>query len=102
MSRTVRISFWRSLAVPAAALVAGAGLMATPASAGGGDLAAGLLGGFAAGTVLGAVAAQPRYYAPYYAYAPAPVYVPAPRCWFERQPVWDGYGYVIERIRVCE
>jgi hypothetical protein len=39
-------------------------------------------------------------YAPYY--APAPVYVPGPRCWLEHERVWDGYGYVIQRVRVCE
>ena len=43
--------------------------------------------------------AQPRYYAPYY--APA-VYVPGPRCWLEHERVWDGYGYVVQRVRVCE
>lgn len=77
-------------------------LPAKPAAAGGSDLAVGLLGGLAAGTVIGSAAAQPRYYAPYYYYyPPAPVYVPAPRCWLESRHVWDGYGYVIQPVRVC-
>lgn len=85
-----------------AAVPAGIGLMTAPAAAGGGELAAGLLGGFAAGAVVGSAAAQPHYYAPYYYYPPAPVYVPAPRCWMEERQVFDGYGYVLRPLRVCE
>jgi hypothetical protein len=36
---------------------------------------------------------------------PAPIIVEEPverECWFERQRVWDGYGYRRERVRVCE
>ncbi len=90
----------KRITVRVTALAVGLGLMATPAAAGGGDLSAGLLGGLAVGTLVGSAAAQPRYYVPYY--VPAPVFVPAPRCWIERQYVWDGYGYVIGRARVCE
>ncbi len=100
MKPNVRMSCRQSLAVSVAAATAFSGLITTPATAGGGDVAAGLLGGFAVGALVGSAAAQPRYYAPYY--APAPVYVPAPRCWLERERVWDGYGYVIQRVRVCE
>ena len=42
----------------------------TPVHAGGGDVAAGLVGGLAAGTIIGAAVAGPRYYPP-----PPPVYV---------------------------
>ena len=98
----IRPSYQKCLAAGFAALTICSGLMATPAAAGGGDLAAGLLGGFAAGTIVGTAVAQPRYYyyPPYY--APAPVYVPAPACWYERRSVWDGYGYVIQPVRVCQ
>ena len=101
MSFYVWLSYRRGLALTFSAAVASV-FMSAPAAAGGGDFAAGLLGGMAVGTVVGSVAAQPRYYAPYYYYPPVPVYVPAPRCWFEHRRVWDGYGYIIEPVRVCE
>ena len=59
---------------------------------------------------LGAIAAQPRYYDPYYAPvygAPAPVYgaeedVYVRRCWRERREVVDNLGYIRQRsVRVC-
>ncbi len=84
-----------------AALAVCSGLMATPAAAGGGEVAAGVLGGLAAGTLVGAAIAQPRYYYPPY-YAPAPVYVPPPACWYEPRSVWDGYGYVVQPVRICQ
>jgi hypothetical protein len=79
--------------------------------AGSGAVAAGVVGGLALGA-LAAGAARPYYYgaAPGY-YGQGPVYVleddlppPPPRrlrCWFEREDVWDGYGYVPRRVRVC-
>ena len=53
--------------------------------------------------MLGAAAAQPRYYGP----APAPVYVapPPPSCYWTRgEPVWDGYrgAWVRPRVQVCD
>ena len=51
----------------------------TPVRAGGGDVAAGLIGGLAAGTIIGAAVTAPRYY------GPPPVYVaPAPYCYWTR------------------
>jgi hypothetical protein len=71
----------------------------TPAHAGNGDVAAGLLGGFAAGAIVGSVLA-PRP-APVYV-APAPVYV-VPQCYWTRgEPMWDGYRWVRPRIQVCD
>jgi hypothetical protein len=67
----------------------------------GGAIAAGLLGGLAVGAIAGSAIAgaapppPPVYYAP--AYAPPP-----PRCWYEPQQVWDGYAYVVARVRVCD
>lgn len=36
---------------------------------------------------------------------PAPVIVEEPierECWYERRRVWDGYGYIRQRVRVCD
>jgi len=85
--------------------------VALPAQAGdGGAIAAGILGGTALGFIAGSAAAAaapppppPGYYAPYapaYADGPGP-YAPPPRCWYEPQQVWDGYEYVVRRVRVC-
>jgi hypothetical protein len=74
--------------------------------AGGGDVAAGLIGGLAVGAMIGAAASQPRYAPPppvYY--APAPVYAAPPPCYWTRgEPVWDGARgmWVRPRVRVCE
>src|SRR5262249_33753134 len=73
---------------------------AHPAHAGSGDVAAGLIGGFAAGAIVGtALAPRP---APVYV-APAPVYVVEPQCYWTRgRPVWDGYRWVRTRVQVCD
>ena len=59
------------------------------------------------GGLLGAAIAnsQPAYAAPppppgYY--APPPAYVDEPPCHFERERFWDGYGWRMRRIRVCD
>ncbi len=68
----------------------------TPVRAGGGDVAAGVIGGLAAGTIIGAAVAGPRYYS-----SPPPVYVgpaPASYCYWARgEPEWDGYrgGHIV-------
>ena len=77
----------------------------------GGAVAAGLLGGFAAGAIIGSAAAAPRpyyygpppaYYAPPPAYvAPAPAY--APECYRTRgEPAWNGVAWVRPRVQVCD
>lgn len=95
---------WRKtgLALAAAGLLA-AGTLATPqpAQARGGAVAAGIIGGLAAGALIGSAVASPHYYGPGPYYGPAPVYY-GPHCWFERQRVWDGWGWRIQRIRVCD
>ena len=70
----------------------------------GGAVAAGVLGGLAAGAIIGAATA-PYYYAPppppppaYY--APAPAYY-APPCRWVRQRYWDGYYWQVRRVQVC-
>jgi hypothetical protein len=75
--------------------------LATPAGAAEGRnaaAAAGAVGGFALGTL----AAQPHY-----GYPPPPprayVYEDEPAtCYVSRRRVWDGYGWVMQRRRVCE
>jgi len=95
----------RALSIAAIALAIGAA-QTSPARADNGRVAAGLIGGLAVGTMLGAAAAAPRPY-----YAPAPVYVEpvpayeAPACYWTRgAPVWDGWRGVWyrPRVQVCD
>ncbi|MGD9767929.1 MAG: hypothetical protein AB7U62_09810 [Pseudolabrys sp.] len=77
-----------------------------PARAGSGDVAAGLLGGFAVGAFVGSVLGAPPVYVapppPVYV-APAPVYAGPPACYWTRgRAVWDGYRWVRPRIQVCD
>jgi hypothetical protein len=75
-----------------------------PVYAGDGNFAAGIVGGLAAGTLLGIAATGPRYYAPPPVYvAPEPAY--PPECyWTQGQPYWDGYrgAWAYPRVRVCQ
>jgi hypothetical protein len=69
-------------------------------------VAAGLLGGAIVG---GAIASQngyyygPGYYAPGYG---GPAYVVDPgygeSCFWQRQRFWDGYGWRVRSVRVCD
>jgi hypothetical protein len=70
-------------------------------------VAAGLIGGAIVG---GAIASQNGYYGPGY-YAPAPGYYGGPAyvadpgygpCVWQRQRFWDGYGWRIRNVRVCD
>lgn len=100
----------KALTVAIAALAI-AGTMAasvTDASARnrGGAVAAGVIGGLAAGAIIGgALSSRPAYAAPpaYYYGAPQPVYA-QPRCWVEKERVWDEYRGIwrIQRVRVCD
>ncbi|MGZ3409204.1 MAG: hypothetical protein ACXWJW_02505 [Xanthobacteraceae bacterium] len=77
----------------------------------GGGVAAGVIGGIAAGALIAGAARPYGYYGGYgyapYGYAPAPVYYggPAyaygPRCYWQRQRFWDGYGWRLRRVQVC-
>src|SRR5882724_12035833 len=72
-------------------------------------VAAGLLGGAIVG---GEIASKNGYYGPgYYAPAPdyyggGPAYVADPgygqECFVQRQRFWDGYGWRVRNVRVCD
>ncbi len=69
----------------------------------GGAVAAGVVGGLAAGAIIGSAAANGGYYRGpgyYQDYGYQPVYG---GCHTERQEVVDGYGRVhVRRVRVCD
>jgi hypothetical protein len=67
-----------------------------------GQIAAGILGGLAAGTILGAATApRPYYYAPVYV---EPVYVEPDCYWARGKPIWDDWrqAWVDSRVQVCD
>ncbi len=82
----------------AAALAVVAVAAPSDASAQGRGFAAGVIGGLAAGTIIGgAIASQPRVY-----YEPAPVYVAPPPGCVQQQWVWSPRrgDYVLRNVRV--
>ena len=98
------------IALAAAGTLAAALPSLAQANCNGCGVAAGVVGGLAAGAIVGsAIANSPPVYvepAPVYV-APPPVYaVPPPYegpiCHVERQQVWDGYGYRTRRVQVCD
>ena len=60
-----------------------------------------IIGGLAAGALVGAAVAN----GPYYAYGPGPYYGPGyaygPGCYWTRERVWGPYGWRWHRVRVC-
>jgi hypothetical protein len=90
----------KAITLAAAVATAATGFMASThqAEARDGAIAAGVIGGLAAGAIIGSAASQPRnYYAGpgYVEPAYAPVYG---RCYFTRE--YDGFRY--RRVRVCD
>lgn len=72
-----------------------------PAQAGGGRIVAGVIGGLAAGALIGSAVAAPRYYGPGpYGYYGAGYY-PGPGCYMQGQRFWDGYMWRMRRVEVC-
>jgi len=62
-----------------------------------------VIGGLAAGAIIGSAAGYGPYYGGYgpgyYAYAPGPAYYGG--CYLTRQRIWDGWGWRVRRVRVC-
>ncbi|MGC1091496.1 MAG: hypothetical protein WA905_02060 [Pseudolabrys sp.] len=75
-------------------------------------VAAGVVGGLAAGAIVGSAIANSRppvyvepapvYAAPPPVYVAPPAYVDGPVCHTERQQIWDGYAYRMRRVQVCD
>ena len=70
-----------------------------------GQIAAGIAGGLIGGALIGGALASGPVYAPppppvyYY---PRPVVVEEPVCRIVRERYWDGYGYSIREVPVCD
>jgi hypothetical protein len=62
-----------------------------------GRIAAGVIGGFAVGTLIGAAAANGPYY-----YGPGPIYYYRPNCYWTRARYWNGWSWHTRRVRVCD
>jgi hypothetical protein len=87
-----------------APLLACALLAPHPSRAENGQIAAGVVGGLIGGALLGGALASrpaPPPPPPIY-YQPEPVYVEEPICRFVGERYWDGYGWQIRRVRVCD
>lgn len=71
-----------------------------------GGIALGVLGGLAAGTIIGSAIAPRAYYPPPNYYEPAPTYYyERTSCyWTQGQPVWDEWrdAWIRPRVRVCD
>ena len=65
----------------------------------GGAIAAGIIGGLAAGAIIGSAVAHGPYYGPGYYYGAGPAYYGG--CYWTRQRVWDGWGWRFQPVRVC-
>jgi hypothetical protein len=69
------------------------------------QIAAGIAGGLIGGALIGGALASGPVYAPppppvyYY---PRPVVVEEPVCRIVRERYWDGYGYSIREVPVCD
>jgi hypothetical protein len=87
-----------------AALAATAISAPTPADARGrgGAVAAGVIGGLAAGAIIGSATRSYGYgaYDGGY-YAGGPYYAAGSDCRLRRERFWDGYGWRVHRVRVC-
>src|SRR3977135_1030574 len=58
-----------------------------------------VVGGLAAGALIGAALAAPR---PCYSYASEPVFFGfGPRCYVRRERFWDGWGWRFRRVEDC-
>ncbi|HZD91659.1 MAG TPA: hypothetical protein VE224_16280 [Pseudolabrys sp.] len=95
------------LALTAAAMMAAAVPTVAQARCDGCGVAAGVIGGLAAGAIIGnAIAGHPAYAEPAPPPPPSRVYYEdddAPVCHIERRRVWvEGWGWRHRRVEVCE
>jgi hypothetical protein len=72
-----------------------------------GRIAAGVAAGLIGSAIVGgAIASQNGYYAPGYGpgygYYGGPAYVAEPSCFVQRQRFWDGYGWRVRNVQVCD
>jgi hypothetical protein len=88
-------------AIVALALVTSSLSLPGSARAENGQIAAGVAGGLIGGALLGSALASRPPPPPVY-YAPAPVYVEEPACRLVRERFWDGYGWQVRRVQVCD
>ena len=93
----------KTLTALTAAAILGIAAVAAPQPAkadDGGAIAAGVIGGLAAGAIIGSAAARGPYYGPgpvYY--GPGPAYYGG--CYWTQERFWDGWGWRVRRIRIC-
>src|ERR1700736_6307272 len=85
----------------AVTLATGPLLLPAPARAENGQIAAGVVVGLIGGALIGGALASRPPPPPVY-YAPAPVYVEEPACRLVRERFWDGYGWQVRRVQVCD
>jgi len=94
------------IALAAAATVAAALPSSAEARCHGCGVAAGVVGGLAAGAIIGSAIANsgPTYVEPAPVYAPPPPdYVESGVCHVERRRVWvEGFGWRSRRVEVCD
>ena len=83
----------------AAALTVSAVSIPAPAHAQRG-VAAGVAAGLIGGAIVGGAIASPGYYGGGPAYVVDPGYGEA--CIWQRQRFWDGYGWRVRSVRVCD
>jgi hypothetical protein len=66
-------------------------------------VAAGLIGGAIVGGAIASSTYPPYGYGPGYGYyAPGYAGGPGGPCYWQRQRFWDGYGWAVRNVRVCE
>ena len=90
----------RTLITLAAAATVAVAAIAAPAPAEarsrGGAIAAGVIGGLAAGAIIGGAASHGYGY-----YGGGPYYAAGPSCGWRRERFWDGYRWRVQRVQVC-
>ncbi|MEJ2375243.1 MAG: hypothetical protein P8Y53_07020 [Pseudolabrys sp.] len=65
----------------------------------GAAVAAGIIGGLAAGAIIGSAVSHPYYYRPRTYYYGEPAYYR--HCWWRPVRYWNGYRWRYRRVRVC-